>query len=62
MIRTMGADRVQGFFVSRPVCAGDAHKLLEIAATTDDFLSEIARIRSDEAAAARGSRARGAAS
>jgi len=61
MIRTMGADRVQGFFVSRPVCAKDAHKLLEIAAGTEDFLSEIARIRADEAAAARGSRPRGVA-
>jgi len=60
MIRTMGADRVQGFFVSRPVCAGDAHKLLEIAAGTEDFLSEIARIRAEEAAVARGSRAHGA--
>ncbi len=60
MIRTMGADRVQGFFVSRPVCAGDAHKLLEIAAGSEDFLSEIARIRADEAAVARGSRPHGA--
>ena len=60
MIRTMGADRVQGFFVSRPVCADDAHGLLELAASTDDFLAEIARIRADEAAAAREERARGA--
>jgi EAL domain-containing protein (putative c-di-GMP-specific phosphodiesterase class I) len=62
MIRTMGADRIQGFFVSRPVCADDAHGLLELATRSEDFLGEIARIRSEEAAAAREGRSRPAVS
>jgi diguanylate cyclase (GGDEF)-like protein len=55
LVRSMGADQIQGYFFSPPVSAGDARVLLELSATADDAVAALIERRQDALDGARSS-------